>query len=57
MGSKVEIFDKKALIDLGCGGLLGVNAGSAEEPRMIKLSYRPACPRGHLNSRRQGDHV
>ncbi len=47
-GLDVEIFDKKALIDLGCGGLLGVNAGSAEEPRMIKLSYRPARPRGHL---------
>jgi len=47
-GLEVEIFDKKALIDLGCGGLLGVNAGSAEEPRMIRLSYRPASPRGHL---------
>jgi len=47
-GLTVEIFDKKALIDLGCGGLLGVNAGSAEEPRMIRLSYRPARPKGHL---------
>ena len=47
-GLDVEIFDKQALIDLGCGGLLGVNAGSAEEPRMIKMSYRPARPRGHL---------
>ena len=47
-GLKVEVFDKKALIDLGCGGLLGVNAGSAEEPRMIKLSYEPARPRGRL---------
>ncbi len=47
-GLKVEIFDKQALIDLGCGGLLGVNAGSAEEPRMIKLSYQPSRARGHL---------
>ena len=47
-GLDVEIFDKKALIDLGCGGLLGVNAGSAEEPRMIRMSYLPARPRGHL---------
>ncbi|HWL50548.1 MAG TPA: leucyl aminopeptidase [Acidimicrobiia bacterium] len=47
-GLDVEIFDKKALIELGCGGLLGVNAGSAEEPRMIRLTYRPAGSRAHL---------
>ena len=47
-GLEVEIFDKKALIDLGCGGLLGVNAGSAEEPRMIKVTYRPSRARSHL---------
>ena len=47
-GLDVEVFDKKALVGMGCGGLLGVNAGSAEEPRMIRLSYRPARPRGHL---------
>jgi leucyl aminopeptidase len=40
-GFDVEIFDKEALIALGCGGLLGVNAGSAEEPRMVVLRYRP----------------
>ena len=45
---EVEVFDKEALIELGCGGLLGVNAGSAEEPRMIKLSYEPERPRGRL---------
>jgi leucyl aminopeptidase len=47
-GLKVEIFDKAALIELGCGGLLGVNAGSAEEPRMIRMTYQPARARGHL---------
>ena len=26
---------------MGCGGLLGVNAGSAEEARLIKLTYTP----------------
>ena len=26
-GLKVEVFDKAALLKLGCGGLLGVNAG------------------------------
>jgi leucyl aminopeptidase len=40
-GLQVEVFDKAALIELGCGGLLGVNAGSVEPPTMVKLSYRP----------------
>ncbi|RZU66841.1 leucyl aminopeptidase [Microterricola gilva] len=42
-GFAVEVFDKQALIELGCGGLLGVNAGSAEEPRMVKLRYMPSA--------------
>ncbi|TAM67047.1 MAG: leucyl aminopeptidase [Microbacteriaceae bacterium] len=41
-GLDVTVFDKAQLIELGCGGLLGVNAGSVEEPRMIQLRYRPA---------------
>ena len=45
---QIEVFDAAALAALGCGGLLGVNAGSTEPPRMIKLSYRPAKPTGHL---------
>jgi leucyl aminopeptidase len=49
-GLDVEIFDEDDLIALGCGGLLGVNAGSAEPARMIKLTYRPpgAMASGHL---------
>lgn len=47
-GFDVELFDKQQLIALGCGGLLGVNAGSAEEPRMVKLTYRPSEPTGHV---------
>jgi leucyl aminopeptidase len=47
-GLGVEVFDKAALIEMGCGGLLGVNAGSAEEPRMIKLTYAPPKARNHL---------
>lgn len=48
-GFDVELFDKQALIDLGCGGLLGVNQGSVEEPRMIKLVYTPeGASAGHL---------
>ena len=41
-GLDVEVFDEDDLIRLGCGGLLGVNAGSAEPARMIKLTYRPS---------------
>ncbi|HEV7760659.1 MAG TPA: M17 family peptidase N-terminal domain-containing protein [Acidimicrobiales bacterium] len=45
----VEVFDRAQLEEMGCGGLLGVNAGSVEEPRMVKLTYRPSQPGGpHL---------
>ena len=48
-GLDVEVFDKEALVEMGCGGLLGVNQGSAEPPRMIKLRYVPSCePSGRL---------
>ena len=47
-GLTVEVFDRAQLMELGTGGLLGVNAGSIEEPRMIKVSYRPADMDGHL---------
>ncbi len=40
-GLEVEVFDEVALAELGCGGLLGVNGGSAEPPRMVKATYRP----------------
>ncbi len=48
LGFEVEIFDKDALVEMGIGGLLGVNAGSAEPPRMIKLTYRPPAATGRL---------
>jgi leucyl aminopeptidase len=48
VGLQVEVFDKAALTELGCGGLLGVNQGSIEPPVMIKLTYAPASPTGHL---------
>jgi len=40
-GLAAEVFDRQQLIEMGCGGLLGVNAGSTEEPRMVKLRYTP----------------
>jgi leucyl aminopeptidase len=50
-GLEVETFDRDALLQMGCGGLLGVNRGSVDEPRMIRLTYRPTSPdasTGHL---------
>jgi leucyl aminopeptidase len=48
-GLGIEVFDETQLAELGCGGLLGVNAGSSEPARMIKLTYTPSGrPRGHL---------
>ena len=47
-GVEATVFDKQQLIELGCGGLLGVNAGSVEEPRMIQLRYRSQGARAHL---------
>ena len=41
-GLQVEVFDRAELVSLGCGGLLGVSAGSSQEPRMVKLRYEPA---------------
>jgi len=40
-GLEVEVYDRAQLMELGCGGLLGVNAGSTEEPRMVKIRYTP----------------
>jgi leucyl aminopeptidase len=47
-GLGVEVFGKDELAVLGCGGLLGVNAGSTEPPRMVKLTYTPRRPRSHV---------
>ena len=45
-GLEIEVFDEQELAKLGCGGMLGVNAGSAEPPRLIRLTYRPRNARG-----------
>ncbi|MFI2753849.1 leucyl aminopeptidase [Cellulomonas sp. P22] len=47
-GFDVEVFDRAALEEMGCGGILGVNAGSAHEPRLVRLAYRPGTSRAHL---------
>lgn len=42
-GLDVRVYDKAELEELGCGGLLGVNAGSVVEPRMVRVDYVPAA--------------
>lgn len=40
-GLEVTVVERDELVELRCGGLLGVNLGSVEPPVMIKLVYRP----------------
>ncbi|NQY57441.1 MAG: leucyl aminopeptidase [Ilumatobacteraceae bacterium] len=47
-GLTVEVFNADDLEQLGCGGILGVNRGSTEPPRMVKITYSPRRPNGHL---------
>jgi leucyl aminopeptidase len=47
-GLEVEVYNKDQLQQMGCGGLLGVNRGSTEPPRMVKLTWSPKNPTGHL---------
>ncbi|CAN5503172.1 leucyl aminopeptidase [soil metagenome] len=47
-GLTVEVFNRDQLAEMGCGGMLGVNAGSTEPPRMVRLTYSPRNPVGHL---------
>ena len=48
-GLEVESYGLEQLIEMGCGGILGVNAGSTEEPRLVVLTYTPeADVTGHL---------
>jgi leucyl aminopeptidase len=39
VGCDVEVLDEKALADGGFGGILGVGAGSARPPRLVRIAY------------------
>ncbi|HVM31956.1 MAG TPA: leucyl aminopeptidase [bacterium] len=39
---RLKVYTKKDLKRMGAGGLLGVNIGSAQEPFLIHLHYKPA---------------
>ncbi|MFC9509943.1 leucyl aminopeptidase [Streptomyces sp. NPDC057002] len=47
-GIKVQVLDVKALEKGGYGGILGVGAGSAAGPRLVKLSYTSSKAKKHL---------
>ncbi|MFM2070872.1 MAG: cytosol aminopeptidase [Actinomycetota bacterium] len=47
-GLVAEVFNKDQLAAMGCGGMIGVNNGSVEPPRMVRLTYSPKNPSGHL---------
>jgi leucyl aminopeptidase len=40
VGCDVEVFDEKALEEGGFGGILGVGAGSARPPRLVRIAYK-----------------
>ena len=48
LGLKVEILDEKVLKSKGYGGITGVGQGSANPPRLLRISYKPAKARKHL---------
>lgn len=49
VGLEVEIWDQERCIQERLGGLLAINAGSAEEARFIRLRYRPrGTPTGRI---------
>jgi leucyl aminopeptidase len=43
----VEVFGRQELIEMECGGILGVNRGSAEEPQLVRLGYEPSGGSAH----------
>ena len=41
VGLEIEVLNRDQLTAMGCGGIVGVNAGSTEPPRVIRLRYTP----------------
>ncbi len=44
----IRVLDETELAELGCGGILGVGAGSAAPPRLVELSYAPKDATRHV---------
>ncbi|WP_322938519.1 leucyl aminopeptidase [Nocardioides bizhenqiangii] len=47
-GVTAKVYDEAQLAELGCGGILGVGAGSDAPPRLVELDYRPKGATTHL---------
>jgi leucyl aminopeptidase len=45
-GFEVSVWDEKEIRQAKLGGLLGVNRGSDQPPRFLRLEYSPPKPRG-----------
>ncbi len=44
----VKVLDEATLASKGYGGIMGVGQGSARQPRLARLSYRPSNAKAHL---------
>jgi len=44
----IRVLDEKELAELGCGGILGVGAGSSAPPRLVEITYSPKDATKHL---------
>ena len=47
-GLRATVYNRDQLVAMGCGGIVGVNAGSVEPPRMVKLVWAPAGARNKV---------
>jgi leucyl aminopeptidase len=47
-GLRATVYGPEQLADMGCGGILGVNAGSEEPPRVVKLTWTPKDAKGKV---------
>ncbi len=47
-GLPVEVLDDRALKRGGYGGIRAVGQGSVRPPRLVRISYRPPNPTGHV---------
>jgi leucyl aminopeptidase len=45
-GVSIEIWDEERIRQERLGGLLGVSAGSAEPPRLVRVEYQPSATTG-----------
>jgi len=44
----LRVIEEDELLELGCGGIIGVGKGSAARPRMVELTYEPKGATKHL---------